>query len=125
MKPSSGFDFKERSVRRIYHLVVPAAWEANPGADYRTVSLDAEGFIHCSNADQVERSANRFYAAAAELALLHIDPRLLTSPLLDEPAASGELFPHVHGPINHSAVVHIESLRRGPDGRWQFVVEQA
>ena len=48
-------------MRRIYHLVPRAVWEQNPAADYRTDSLAAEGFIHCSNADQVDGSADRFY----------------------------------------------------------------
>ena len=108
-------------MRRVYHLVSRALWEADPTADYRAPSLDEEGFIHCSNTDQIERSANRFHAGTADLLLLHIDPDLLASPLLDEPAATGQLFPHVHGPINRAAVVRIEALRRGPDGRWQFV----
>ena len=109
-------------MRCVYHLVWPALWEANREADYRAASLEGQGFIHCSNADQVARSANRFYASAAELYLLHIDPALLQSALLDEPAASGELFPHVHGPINRSAVIRVEQLRRGDDGRWHYPV---
>ncbi len=107
-------------MRRIYHLVSPALWEANPNSDYRAASLDGEGFIHCANADQVERSANRFYGNSAELLLLHIDSALLAPPLLDEPATTGELFPHVHGPINRSAVVRVEKFARGPEGLWHF-----
>ena len=107
-------------MRRVYHLVLPTLWDTNSAADFRTSSLETQGFIHCANAEQVVRSANRFYADAGELLLLHIDPALLTNPLLDEPAASGELFPHIHGAINRSAVIHIERLRRGTDGRWHF-----
>jgi uncharacterized protein (DUF952 family) len=106
-------------VSRIFHLVTPQAWGPGP-AEYRAESLDREGFIHCSFADQVAGSANRFHAEAGELLLLHIDPDRLTSPLRTEPSGSGEPFPHVYGPINRPAVVHVERLARGPDGRWLF-----
>ena len=33
--------------------------------------------------------------------------------LKDEPAANGELFPHVHGPIPPDAVIEICPVRRG------------
>ena len=104
----------------IYHLVPRPVWEKAAGAAYEADSLAAEGFIHCSHAGQVARSANRFYADADELLLLHIDPGRLTSPLRDEPAGSGESFPHVYGPINRDAVVAVRPLARGPDGRWVF-----
>jgi uncharacterized protein (DUF952 family) len=103
----------------VYHLVTPAAWR-QAGDDYRADSLDSEGFIHCSFADQVARSANRFYADAPELLVLHIDPGAIGSPLRTEAAGTGELFPHVYGPINRDAVVGVETLRRGPDGGWVF-----
>jgi uncharacterized protein (DUF952 family) len=104
---------------RIYHLVTPAAWELSD-VDYRPVSLAAEGFIHCSFAGQVAAAANRFYANADELALLHIDPDLLASPLRVEPSGSGEEFPHVYGPLNRTAVVAVQKLERGADGLWRF-----
>jgi uncharacterized protein (DUF952 family) len=106
-------------MRPVYHLVRRSVWDASAD-DYRADSLAAEGFIHCSFADQVARSANRFYADADDLLVLHLDADRLTSPLRVEAAGSGELFPHVHGPINRSAVVAVRPLERGPDGQWLF-----
>jgi uncharacterized protein (DUF952 family) len=106
----------------IYHLVTPAAW-GQAGDEYQADSLEGEGFIHCSFADQVARSANRFYAGAPELLLLHIDRGRLARPLRTEAAGTGELFPHVYGPINREAVVAVESLKRGPDGQWLWESE--
>jgi uncharacterized protein (DUF952 family) len=103
----------------VYHLLTPAAWK-QAGDEYRADSLSVEGFIHCSFANQVARSANRFYADAPDLLLLHIDPDALASPLRTEAAGTGELFPHVYGPINRAAVVAAETLKRGPDGEWVF-----
>src|SRR5262245_33196732 len=107
-------------VSEIYHLVLPSAWAARPDEPYRTDSLATEGFIHCSYAHQVAASANRFYAAAAELLVLRIDPARLSSPLKAEPAGSGELFPHVYGPINRDAVTSVPRLDRDAAGKWVF-----
>jgi uncharacterized protein (DUF952 family) len=115
-------DFTRRPpVRRIYHLTPRSAWERSSGGPYTADSLASEGFIHCSNADQVEQSANRFFAGQSDVLVLEIDPGRLTSPLRDEPGGGpGELFPHVYGPIDRAAVVAVHPLEHGPDGRWVF-----
>jgi len=104
----------------VFHLVFPSAWQASPHEPYRAASLETEGFIHCSYAEQVAASANRFYAAADELLVLCIDPEKLGSPLKAEPAGSGELFPHVYGPINRDAVTSVRALARDAAGKWAF-----
>jgi uncharacterized protein (DUF952 family) len=108
-------------VRLIYHLVPRSVWEAAPPGPYSAESLATEGFIHCSNRDQVARSANRFYADAAELVVLSLDTGRLGGTVRDEAAGSGELFPHVYGPIPREAVGAVEALRRDAEGRWEFV----
>ena len=107
-------------MRTIYHLVTRRAWEKDADHPYRAESLASEGFIHCSFAAQVAGSANRFYADAAELLLLHINAERLSSPLREEASGTGEIFPHIHGPLNRDAVTTVEELRRGADGRWEF-----
>jgi uncharacterized protein (DUF952 family) len=103
----------------VYHLVTPDAWQTG-GEEYRADSLAAEGFIHCSFGPQVAAAGNKFYSGKQDLLLLHIDPDQLTSPLRVEPSGSGELFPHIYGPINRSAVLLVEPLRRGAGGLWIF-----
>jgi uncharacterized protein (DUF952 family) len=107
-------------MQSIYHLVPRPQWENAPASDYAPASLAVEGFIHCSHAGQVAAAANRFYAAHDDMLVLAIDPARLTSPLREEPASSGEMFPHVYGPINRAAVIAVRPLTRGADGRWQF-----
>ena len=107
-------------MQTIYHLVTRQLWEANADRPYRPESLAGEGFIHCSFAEQVARSANRFYAETTDLLLLHIDAEHLTSPLHEEASDAGEIFPHIYGPLNRDAVTKVEELTRGSDGRWQF-----
>jgi uncharacterized protein (DUF952 family) len=103
---------------RIYHIVLPDRWEEMAAADeYTADSLATEGFIHCSTADQVERSLNRFYAGVPEVRVLAIDPALLASRLEYEPS-HGELFPHIYGPLNLDAVVSVETVTAGGGGRF-------
>jgi uncharacterized protein (DUF952 family) len=107
-------------MRRIYHLVSPSTWNSLAPGPYRAPSLDTEGFIHCSNEDQVAWAANRFYANAAELLVLTIDASRLEHPLRDELAGTQERFPHIYGPINRDAVVDVRPLKRDAAGRWVF-----
>jgi uncharacterized protein (DUF952 family) len=98
---------------RIYHLATVADWEtAQAAGAYTTstygVSLEQEGFIHASRADQWEAVRERFYADVTEpLVLLEIDTELLDVPLVEEPPAPGvaETFPHLYGPLDPAAVV--------------------
>lgn len=107
-------------MRKIYHLVTQSTWEQNTDQPYRPESLASEGFIHCSFADQVARSANRFYVDAVDLLVLHINAERLHGSLREEASDSGEVFPHIYGPLDRDAVVKVETLGRGSDGRWQF-----
>ena len=112
----------------IFHAALPADWDAAQRAgDYRMstrgVSLDDEGFIHCSYRHQLEAVVNRFYRDVDQLVLLEIDPALVPAAVVDEPAADGidELFPHVYGPIPLGAVVAATAWRRGDDGAYALV----
>jgi uncharacterized protein (DUF952 family) len=107
-------------MRTIYHLVLRRVWEKNADQPYRADSLASEGFIHCSFAEQLAWVANRFYADAEDLLLLHIDTERLTSPLREELCDTGEIFPHIYGPLNRDAVVKVDTPARGADGRWQL-----
>jgi uncharacterized protein (DUF952 family) len=103
---------------RIFHVATLADWEAARAAgSYTTstlgVTLEEEGFIHCSRADQWERVRLAYYADVAEpLVLLEIDTGLLDVPVVEEPPAPGviETFPHVYGAIAPVAVVAVTPL---------------
>ena len=103
---------------RIFHIATLADWEAaqESGAyttSTRGVSLEQEGYIHASRADQWEGVRAAFYADVTEpLVLLEIDTDLLDVPVVEEVPAPGmtETFPHVYGPIAHAAVVAARPL---------------
>ena len=105
-------------MRRIFHLVTPQAWKNSGDGPYRADSLASESFIHCSNRDQVVRIANLFFVSQADLLVLTIEVERLTSPIRDEDPGTGELFPHVYGPIDRNAIVEVHPLERGLDGLW-------
>jgi uncharacterized protein (DUF952 family) len=103
----------------IWHLALPADWQAATTlGEYRVstrgLTLEQQGFIHCSFADQVDGVAQRFYGDLSELVLLRIDTSRLGAPVVVEPPAEGidELFPHVYGPIPVTAVVAATVWRR-------------
>jgi uncharacterized protein (DUF952 family) len=104
----------------IYHLVPANVWQECSGLSYSAASLASEGFIHCSYAGQVAAAANRFYSDQQDMLVLQLDPSRLTSPVREEPSGTGEIFPHIYGPINRDAVVAVKVLQRSADGRWQF-----
>lgn len=94
----------------IYHIASRAGWQsAQKSGSYTADSLAAEGFIHCSKAEQVAGVAGRFYAGRRGLVLLVIDPQKLTSDLRYEPGSDkpDELFPHIYGPLNLEAVASV------------------
>jgi uncharacterized protein (DUF952 family) len=103
---------------RIFHIATLADWEAAQASgayttSTRGVSLEEEGFIHASRADQWEGVRAAYYADITEpLVLLEIDADLLDVPVVEEPPAPGvvETFPHVYGAIAPAAVVGVTSL---------------
>ena len=110
---------------RVFHVALPRDWKAAQRAGEYTVStrgrsLEEEGFIHCSFADQVEGIANRYYSDLDELVLLTVDPSLLSSELVVEEPFPGapERYPHVYAPIPVSAVVDTTPWRRRSDQQW-------
>lgn len=103
---------------RIFHIATADDWAAaqESGAyttSTRGVTLEQEGFLHASRADQWEAVRERYYADATEpLVLLEIDSDLLDVPWVEErPAPDAvETFPHIYGPLSPDAVVAVHPL---------------
>jgi uncharacterized protein (DUF952 family) len=107
----------------ILHATTRSAWSAaQKSGQYAANSLAREGFIHCSKADQILRTAELFFAGQHGLVLLVIKPALLSSELRWEVGADlmTELFPHIYGPINLDAVVDVLEFEPGPDGKFHL-----
>ncbi len=108
----------------IFHITTRRQWQAaQPNGRY--FPSPAEGFVHCSRADQVLAVAERFYKGQSGLVLLVIDPQRLTSELKweapsDESASATGPFPHVYGPINLEAVVRVLDFEADADGNFSL-----
>jgi len=107
----------------IAHICPAAEWElAKAAGEYRAGSLENERFIHASRAEQVLQVVNAFYRNVPDLALLWIDPQLVSVPLGWDPV-DGDVFPHIYGPLNTSAVVAVSPFLPDPDGVYRNLPE--
>jgi uncharacterized protein (DUF952 family) len=103
----------------IVHIARIEEWEqAQVKGAYRTASLETQGFIHFSLPEQIVRTANTFYAGRTGLVLLCVDPVRLRSELRYEIGneSTGEVFPHLYGPLNLDAVMKVIDFSPGADG---------
>ncbi|HEX2935273.1 MAG TPA: DUF952 domain-containing protein [Bacteroidales bacterium] len=116
----------------ILHITSARDWDmALSSGKYTAPSLQTEGFIHCSTVKQAVDTANIFFKGQKGLVLLCINEDKLTSECKYEaPTGSGKhdpsvgnLFPHVYGPINISAVIKVIDFPVGADGRFNLPAE--
>ena len=117
---------------RIYHLALPADWgsaaeRGSYAVSTRGLSLADEGFIHCSFAHQIEPVANAWYRDLDELVIIRLDLDRLAAKVRVEPSSdgSGELFPHVYGPIPAAAVAETMVWAREAGQDWALPDEIA
>ncbi len=110
----------------IYHITAATSWDAAQKAgEYRLSTrgkgLDDEGFIHCAYAHQVTRVDDRVFAGVRGLVLLVIDEGRGDAEIWDENLeGSGELFPHIYGPLKVDAVIDVLAFEPLSDGTFQL-----
>ncbi len=96
----------------IYHIVTPEVWgKYKDENEYEAESLQAENFIHCSYRNQLDDVLDRYYRNQEKVLILHINPHLLTAQLVAEPSTKGEIYPHIYGRINKTAIVEVEERK--------------
>lgn len=100
-----------------YHLTPVDWWSAADSAEpLGAPSLAVEGFVHCTTgADEMVATANRHYRDdPRDFVVLTIDLASAGSPwTVEDPAG---IYPHVHGPIDRSAIVAVRPMPRASDG---------
>jgi uncharacterized protein (DUF952 family) len=106
----------------VYKICPRALWrEAEAAGRFTGAPVDrADGFIHFSTAAQVAETAARHFAGASDLLLVAVDAERLGPALRHEPSRGGDLFPHLYGDLPLDAVVAVDDLPLGPDGRHVF-----
>ena len=87
---------------RIYKIVTAEQWRAALAAGvFAGAPVDlADGFIHFSTAAQVQETARRHFAGQPDLLLVAFDAKALGPALRFEPSRGGDLFPHLHAPLD-------------------------
>ncbi|MGZ8517889.1 MAG: DUF952 domain-containing protein [Chitinophagaceae bacterium] len=96
----------------IYHVTTAAEWNAaKQKGFYEAASLKEEGFIHCSQEQQVAGVLERYFAGKTGLVKLVIDTDKLTSRFVfDWSPSSRDTFPHVYGPVVVEAVIDVIAI---------------
>ena len=103
--------------RETHHLTPADWWQASdPGAPLAAPSLEAGGFIHCTDgAGEMVATANRHYRDdPREFVILTVDLDRVTSRWSVEDAAG--IYPHVFGPIDRAAIIGLTPAPRDEDG---------
>jgi uncharacterized protein (DUF952 family) len=111
-------------VPELLHITERDTWQAAKRAgEYRMstrgVTLEDQGFIHCSLRHQLRGVAEFVYGTAAgDLVVLVIDSARLPAAVRFEAAVpGGEEYPHIYGPVPVTAVTQVVTVRRDAVGR--------
>ncbi|HLL68424.1 MAG TPA: DUF952 domain-containing protein [Micromonosporaceae bacterium] len=84
----------------------------------RGLTLDQQGFIHCSLPHQLRSVAEYVYGDAGDLVVLVIDGERLSAPVVYEaPEPGAEKYPHIYGAVPTSAVSEVVPVEYDSAGR--------
>jgi len=102
----------------IYKACPRSQWQAAQKFGAYTGSDDdlRDGFIHFSNAEQVEATLAKHFAGQSDLVLISVDATVLGDDLKWEPSRGGKLFPHLYGPLNVSDATKVQEIPLGANG---------
>ena len=93
----------------IFHIITKKDWAlAEKKGVYSPESLKSEGFIHCSQTDQILDVVNHLYKGSDQLLLLRIVEEKITAEVKHELPVeapwSGVIYPHIYGVLNLDSV---------------------
>jgi uncharacterized protein (DUF952 family) len=108
----------------LFHITERVAWlDAARTGEYRMstrgITLEDEGFIHCSLRHQLPAVAKLVYGDVADddLVVLVIDGSRVSAPIRYEAAEpGGEQYPHIYGALPVGAVTHAIDVNRDRAG---------
>jgi uncharacterized protein (DUF952 family) len=108
---------------RFLHITERTNWESALRTGWyrsstRGVSLDEQGFIHCSLPHQLRAVAEHIYDDADDLVVLVIDGERLSAHVeYEAPEPGADKYPHIYGPIPTTAVSDVVPVERDSEGR--------
>ena len=103
---------------RIYKIVTTDAWaQALEKAAFFGAAIDlTDGYIHFSNASQVEETARRHFPGQDNLLLVAFDSAHFGESLRWEASRGGALFPHLYGILKPALALWTKPLPWTADG---------
>src|SRR5829696_7137135 len=105
----------------LFKICAVAVWSASVATGTYQGSADdrRDGFIHLSAANKLLRALETLFGRRTGLVVIDLEAAALGPGLKWEPSRSGELFPHVYGPLPASAALWVREI---PDsGRDEFL----
>jgi uncharacterized protein (DUF952 family) len=108
------------------HLVPEDVWLAQKkAARYLPDGFSDEGFIHCTDGDElVIEVGNRYYRDDPRSYLvLEVDLERVAAPVVFE--ADERRYPHIYGPLERHAVRRVYRIERAADGTFIAIGEPA
>ena len=102
----------ETRVALIYKIIDANLWEAAQSQlAFKGAGIDLkDGYIHLSTADQMHETARLHFAGQENLVLVAVDTQSLANKLKWEASRGGQVFPHIYGVLEISAVVWAKPL---------------
>ncbi len=97
----------------IFKIVTSQEWSIAKDTGYfKGSELDiTDGFIHCSTAEQVPGTKDKFFSGEKNLILLSIDTTQIQENIKwEESPNSGKLYPHIYGTLPLSAIIKEEKI---------------
>ncbi len=109
----------------ITHITSEYRWQkARKEGVYKSKSLTTEGFIHCSGLNQVIDLANYLFRGQKGLVLLAINEEIVEAEIeYEDLFDSGELYPHIYGPLNIDAVEGVYEFNPDSNGFFRLPPE--
>ncbi len=106
----------------LFHIIAKLeADNAKLEGFYKPSSLEEDGFIHCSYANQIIRVAEFLFVGQTDLVLLEIEKSRVDCNVVDEDLYEGnEDFPHIYGVLPWSAVVATHDFPCGNNGLFEL-----
>ena len=115
-------DPDQSETRVTFHVVPEPVWSAHTGAgEYRPERFADEGFIHCTDGEELlVEVANRYYRDDPRPYLvLDVDLARLRAPVIYEDTE--RRYPHIYGPIEREAVTRVRRVARAADGTFTAI----
>lgn len=103
---------------KVYKILSRAEWTAAEAAGvFAGSALDLkDGYIHLSTAAQAGETARLHFKGQADLVLVALDAEKLGPALKWEPSRGGQLFPHLHRPLQADEAEAVRDLPLNAEG---------